>query len=132
MPLKMPGWVEPAVWGLIAGVAGCWLLLAQGFGWMSPVEAARMATQKANDAVVSYATPVCVDRFEHQPNAVAAWEALKKTDDWSRSDLIAKQGWVGEPGQKLDADTTKTIADACSTKLLALKTLAGVQLSSSN
>jgi len=130
MPLKMPGWAEPAVWGLIVGVVGCWLLLARGFGWMSPVEAARLATQKANDAVVAYATPVCVARFEAQPNAVAAWETLKNTDEWNRDDMLVKDGWVGEPGQKLDADTGKTIADACSTKILALKTLDGVQLSS--
>ncbi len=130
MPLKMPGWAEPALWGVIAGVVGCWLLLAQGFGWVSPVEAAHMATQKAHDALVSYATPACVDRFRHQPNAVTAWETLKKTDDWDRSDLIVKQGWVEGPGQKLDPDTEKAIADACSTKILALKTLSGVQLSS--
>ena len=130
MPLKMPGWAEPAVWGLIVGVAGCWVLLARGFGWMSPVEAATLATQRANDAVVAYATPVCVARFEGQPNAVAAWKTLKKTDEWNRDDLLVKDGWVGEPGQKVAPDTGKIIADACSTQILALKTLDGVQLSS--
>ena len=128
MSIKMPSWTEPAVWGLIVGIVGCWLLLAYGFGWMSPVAAEKISTQKAQDALIAYATPACVARFERQPNAVAAWEALKKTDDWSRGELVVKDGWVTGPGQKLNSDTAKAVASACATKILALKTLAGVQL----
>jgi len=40
-----------------------------------------------------------VARFERQQNAVTAWETLKKTDEWSRGDLVAKESWVTEPNQ---------------------------------
>ena len=128
MSMKMPGWTEPAIYGVLGGAVGWWLILALGFGWMSAGAAAKMSTQKAQDAVVAYATPACVARFERQPNAVAAWETFKKTDEWSRGDLVVKDGWVAEPSQKLDFNTANAVASTCATKILALKTLAGVQL----
>jgi len=128
MSMRMPGWTEPAVWGVLGGALGWWLVLAYGFGWMSAGTATKMSTQKAQDAVVAYATPACVARFERQPNAVAAWDALKKTEDWSRGDLVVKDGWVAEPSQKIDSDTANAVASTCATQILALKTLGGVQL----
>lgn len=129
MSMKMPSWTEPVVWALVIGAVGWWLILAYAFGWMSAGAAAKMSTQKARDAVVAYATPVCMARFERQPNAVSAWQTLKKTDEWNQGDLVVKDGWVAEPGQKLDPDTANAIANTCATKILALKTLGGVKLS---
>jgi len=128
MSTKMTSWIEPVFWGIVAGSLGLWITLAFGFGWMSAGAAAKLSTQKARDAVVAYATPVCVARFEQQPNAVAAWETLKKTEDWSRGDLIVKDGWVAEPSQKLDDDIANAVASNCAEKIMALKSLAGVQL----
>ncbi len=88
----------------------------------------RCPTQKAQDAVVAYATPVCVARFEQQPNAVAAWQTLKKTEDWNRGDTIVKDGLVAEPDQKLDDNIANAVASNCAEKIMELKTLAGVQL----
>lgn len=127
--MRIPGWIEPAFWGVAIGAMGWWIILAYGFGWMSAATAAKMSGQKAQDAVVAYAAPVCVARFEQQPNAIAAWQTLKKTDEWDQSDLVVKKGWVAEPGQELDSDTENAIASSCATKILALKTLGGVNLS---
>lgn len=128
MSTKMTSWIEPVFWGVVAGALGLWAILAFGFGWMSAGNAAKMSTQKAQDAVVAYATPVCVARFEQQPNAVAAWQTLKKADDWNRGDLVVKDGWVAEPGQKLDDNIANAVASNCAEKIMSLKTLAGVQL----
>jgi len=95
---------------------------------MSAGNAAKMSSQKAQDAVVAYATPVCVARFEQQPNAVAAWQTLKKTEDWNRGDTIVKDGLVAEPNQKLDDGIANAVASNCAEKIMALKTIAGVQL----
>ena len=130
MSMKFPVWTGPAAWGVAAGAIGWWLILASGFGWMSAGAATKMATQKAQDAVVAYATPACLARFEREPNAAIAWRGLQKTDSWSRNDLVVKDGWVGEPSQKLDSDTANAIADSCATQILSLKTLNGVKLSS--
>jgi hypothetical protein len=130
MSIKLPDWMRPAAWGVAAGALGWWLILASGFGWVSASGATKMATQQAQDAVVAYATPACVARFERQPNAAAAWQGLQKADSWNRNDLVVKDGWVGEPSQKLDSDIANAIADSCATQILALKTLNGVKLSS--
>jgi len=129
MSAKFPSWTEPAVWAFVVGAVVSWAVLDHGLGWMSPATAAELATRKAQDAVVAYATPACVARFERQPNAIAAWKTLKKTDEWQRGDLVVKDGWVAEPSQKLDSDTASAIASTCATKILALKTLEGAKLS---
>jgi hypothetical protein len=130
MAIKLPNWTEPAIWAFAAGAIGSWLVLAHGFGWMSAGAAAKMSANKAQEAVVAYATPACMARFERQANAVEAWEALKKADEWDRGGLVEKNGWVAEPKQKLESNIADAIASDCATKILALKTLGGVQLSS--
>ena len=129
MAMKLPAWTEPAVWAFVIGALGWWLVLAFGLGWMSAGAATKMSTHKAHDAVVAYATPVCLARFEQQPNVAAAWQKLKKADSWDRDDLLIKDGWVAEPGQKLEPEVANSIADTCVGKILALKTLGGEKIS---
>ncbi|HUX35915.1 MAG TPA: hypothetical protein VMV71_02670 [Candidatus Paceibacterota bacterium] len=128
MKLEIPVWTKPAVWGVVVGALAWWMVLSS-FGWVSAGTAAQVATQKAQDAVVAYATPVCVARFERQPNVIAAWEVLSKTDDWKQGDHIKDGGWVSEPGQKINSDMADAIATGCATQVLALKTIGGVKLS---
>lgn len=104
------------------------MILAFAFHWVSAGAAGRMVTQKTQEAVVAYATPVCVARFEQQKNPVAAWNDLKKTEEWSRGDRIVKDGWVAEPNQKIDDNTANAIASSCATQLMALDTLNGTKL----
>ena len=123
--MQVPVWVKPAVWGVAGGAAGWWIILASGFGWVSAGAAAQMVTQKAQDAVVAYATPVCVARFEQQKNPVAARDELKKTEEWSRGDILVKAGWIGEPHQNIEAGTATAIGNSCATQLMARETLNG-------
>jgi len=102
-----------------------------GFGWMSSGAAKQLANNQTQSAVVAAGTPYCVARFEQQPNAVASWQALKKsTADYNQSDYVTKGGWATLAGEKADSDITSAVADACATKLLALKELNGATLSS--
>ncbi len=125
---KMPMWVKPSFWGGVAGALIWWSALSSGLGWMSQDAAKQMAAQQTQEAVVAYATPACVARFEKQPNAIDAWKALEKTDEWTRSDAIKKGGWITEPGQKLDSDIQDAIANSCASQLLALTELNGTPL----
>jgi len=112
------------------GVVG---VLAFGFGWVSAGAAKRLADNQTQTAVVAAATPYCIARFEQQPNAVAWWQELKKSEkDYDQSDYIKKGGWAAVSGQKLDSDITSAVANSCATKLLALTELNGVKLTSAN
>ena len=127
--ITMPTWTQPAMWSAVVGAIAWWIALSWGLGWVSHGTAAKTAAKQAQAAVVAYATPACVDRFESQPNAVAAWTALKKSEDWSRPDAISKAGWVALPGQKIDSEVGDAIANACASKLIALKQINGIVLS---
>jgi len=129
--MAIPSWVKPGAWGVALGALAWWAVLSLGFGWMSPGAAKNLADNQTQTAVVSAATPYCVARFEQQANAVASWQALKKSgDDYDEGDYISKGGWATVPGQEPDSDTTSAIANACATKLLALTELDGTKLSS--
>jgi len=127
--MKVPSWIEPAIWSLVIGAIGTWVTLSFGFGWMSAGAAAKMAVKKSQEAVVAYATPVCVARFKRLPNAVSDWATLKKTEEWDRGGILEKDGLVSGPNQKLDPDTADAVANNCASKIIALKTLGGAQLS---
>lgn len=127
--IGIPAWTQPALWGALFGAVAWWIALSWGLGWVSPGTAKVAAAKHAQAAVVAYATPACVDRFEAQPGAVAAWKTLKKSEDWSRPDAISKGGWVAMPGQKIDPLMGDAIANACASRLVALKQMDGIILS---
>jgi len=129
--MTIPSWVKPGIWGVVLGAAVWWGVLSWGFGWMSSGAAKQLADNQTQSAVVAAGTPYCVARFEQQPNAVASWQALKKSAaDYNQSDYVTKGGWATLAGEKADSDITSAVADACATKLLALKELNGATLSS--
>ena len=125
---KIPAWLEPGLYGIGIGAIAWWIVLSLVFGWMSAGTAAKTSAEKVQVAVVAYATPACVARFEKQPDAAAAWNTLNKTDTWKRNEMITNAGWVAEPGQKLDPDIVNAIAESCTTKILALASLGGKKL----
>jgi len=129
--MKIPLWVQPGLWGVVIGALVWWAVLAWGFGWVSAGAAQQTADNQSQAAVVASLSPYCVSRFEQQANAVTSWQALKKAaNDYNQDDYIKKGGWVELPGQKLGDGTASAVADDCATKLLALKQINGVKLSS--
>ena len=130
--MSLPSWLKPGFFGLILGAGAWWIVLGAGLGWVSPSAAQKMADAQTQAAVVAIAAPDCVTRFEKQTNAVASWQALKKSaDDFNQTDFIEKGGWLTAPGLKINPDFTDAVAGACATDLLALKTIDGVKLASS-
>jgi hypothetical protein len=124
-------WIKPGIWGVVLGAVVWWGVLFWGFGWVSAGTAKQLADNQTQTAVVATATPDCVARFEQQSNAVASWQALKKSaGEYDQNDYVKKGGWATVPDQKPDSDITSAVADACATQLLALTELDGVKLSS--
>jgi hypothetical protein len=131
MRIKIPEWLNPAFWGVVCGALAWWAVLAGGLGWMSPSSASALAQQQTQAAVVAAVSPYCVSRFEQQPDAAAVWKKLNASAaNYNQDDFLVKGGWTALPGSKLGSDTANAVADNCATKLLALKQLGGVKLSS--
>jgi len=114
--MKIPVETKPALWGIAGGAI---LAAIAGFtwgGWVTGGKAEADAVQRANTAVVAALAPVCVERFQHGPDAPGALAALKKADSWSQGEFIEKGGWATIPGAKA-TDQVSAVAKACASLL---------------
>jgi hypothetical protein len=119
MSVHIPEWVKPASWGAVAGAV---VITIVGFsaGWVVTSENAQKAAElKAEKAVLTAMTPICVAQFKTQPQAQQTTHlaALQKEQSWERSDYIEKQGWATMPGATKPNDE---VADACVSELMKL------------
>jgi hypothetical protein len=79
-----------------------------------PSTAEQMAADRAQSAVVGVLTPICVEKFQHQADAVAKLAELNKVSPWDCESLIEKGGWATVPG----SDTSNfAVAQACAERL---------------
>jgi len=61
--------VKPAVWGAVAGAVAISVIGFSQFGWTLGSSAERMASERAQTAVVTVLTPICVEKFRQQSEA---------------------------------------------------------------
>jgi hypothetical protein len=112
MPANTKPWIQGAVVGAIA-------LAVVGFtwgGWVTGGTAAKNAGVASRDAVVAALTPICVERFRTQPDAVVKTDALMKGSTWDRGNIVEQSGYATMPGSKTaDSD----VARACAAVLTA-------------
>jgi hypothetical protein len=106
--------IKPFAWGAAGGAILWWIVLAFGFGWMSPGTAHRQAAQLSDDAVVAALAPVCAEKFMAQPNAAIKKAALAKASSWNRREAFEKE-WVTLPG---DHSPDMDLVNACSELVL--------------
>ena len=98
--MEFPSEVKPALWGAAGGAI---LLAIVGFtwgGWMTTSAANKLADQRADVAVVAILTPICVEKFHQNGDAIANLTALKKiSSSWEQGNFVEKGGWqpVREP-----------------------------------
>ena len=79
----------------MGAVAGAVVLTVVGFsslGWTLGSTAERMATQRAETAVVAVLAPVCVEKFQNQADAPAKLVEFNKVSSWNRRAVIEKGG----------------------------------------
>ena len=106
--------VKPAAWGAVAGAVALSVVGFSLFGWTLGSTAERMATNRAESAVVSVLAPICVEKFQQQTNSAAKLIEFKKAFSWDQRALIEKGGWATTPGtEKINS----AVATACAEKL---------------
>src|SRR5207344_3348292 len=112
--MKIHPGVKPAVWGAVVGAVAFAVIGFSSLGWTLGSTAEKMATQRAETAVVAALTPICVERFQQQTDAAAKLVAFNKVSSWGRRSLIEKGGWATMPGS---STPNSTVASACAEKL---------------
>src|SRR5256714_4809334 len=90
--------VKPGIWGAVIGAAAISVVGFSTFGWTLGSTAERMATERAQTAVVGVLAPICVEKFQHQANASAKLIEFNKVSSWNRRSVIEKGGWATMPG----------------------------------
>jgi hypothetical protein len=115
--MKIHPGVKPAVWGAVVGAVAFTVVGFSSLGWTLGSTAEKMATQRAEAAVVAALVPICVEKFQHQADAPAKLVEFNKVSSWNRRSVIEKSGWATMPG----SDTPNSaVASACAEKLGSL------------
>lgn len=112
--MKLPTETKPALFGAVAGAA---LVAIIGFswgGWVTGSTAEMTASKRADAAVVSALTPICVANFNKGSDSAVHLAALKETKSWEQGSFVKDGGWATMPG---GADATTELARACATAL---------------
>jgi hypothetical protein len=111
-----PG-VKPAIWGAVVGAVAFAAVGFSSLGWTLGGAAEKMATERAEAAVVAALAPICVEKFQHQADAPAKLVEFNKVSSWNRRSVIEEGGWATMPG----SDTPNSaVASACAEKLGSL------------
>lgn len=106
--------LKPGIWGAVIGAAAISVVGFSAFGWTLGSTAERMATERAQTAVVGVLAPICVEKFQHQADAPAKLIEFNKVSSWNRRSVIEKGGWATMPG----TDTPNSaVATACAERL---------------
>ncbi len=109
--------LKPGIWGAVIGAAAISVVGFSAFGWTLGSTAERMATARAQTAVVDVLAPICVEKFQHQADATAKLIEFNKVSSWNRRSVIEKGGWATMPG----TDTPNSaVATACAERLGSL------------
>jgi hypothetical protein len=115
--MKIHPGVKPAVWGAVVGAVAFAVVGFSSLGWTLGSTAEKLATQRAEAAVVAVLTPICVEKFQQQTDAAAKLVAFNKISSWDRRSLIEKGGWANVPGIE---KPNSAVVSACAEKLGSL------------
>jgi hypothetical protein len=110
--------VKPAVWGAVAGAVAISVIGFSQFGWTLGSSAERMANERAQTAVVTVLTPICVEKFRQQTEATAKLAEFSaefsKATSWDQRSIIEKGGWATISGSETP---NSAVVTACAEKL---------------
>jgi hypothetical protein len=87
-------------------------------GWVTGATALRMAEASGEDAVAKRLAPMCVARFNEDPQNVGKLKELREMSTWEKADYVKKQGWATMPGEQ---EPESRVAEECGKLLLAVK-----------
>src|SRR6201981_3372978 len=115
--MKIHSGVKPAVWGAVVVACAITVVGFSSLGWTLGSTAEKMASQRAETAVVAALAPICVAKFQQQTDAATKLVAFNKVSSWDRRALIEQGWWATVPGS--DAPNA-AVASACAEKLGSL------------
>ena len=117
--MRVSQWIKPGVWGAVIGAVALMIIGFSWWGWTLSSTAEHMATERANTAVVALLTPICVESFMKQPDAMAKLTEFHQTAAWRQTEFIENGGWATASGS---TTPHSVVARACADQLVRIKT----------
>jgi hypothetical protein len=108
--------LKTILWSAVGGAIVWWIVLGAAWGWMSPASAEKMATERADAAVLKALTPMCVAKFQQASDKEEKLKGLQSAGYWRREDFVIEQGWATLPGSE---EPWRQVAEACAERILA-------------
>jgi hypothetical protein len=93
--------------------AGAIALAIVGFnwgGWVTGSTAQKIADARAEKAVATALTPVCVSQFTKAVDAPATLKAFKELKSWEQDEYVGKGGWAKMPGSAAAEPSSQTVS----------------------
>jgi hypothetical protein len=112
--MKVPTWVKPGIWGAVIGAIGIMILGFWQIGWVTGSTADRMASNRADAAVVAALVPFCIANAERDPDRAKLATLKTEQSSYTRNQLVSDAGWATLPGM---TSPDRELASACSDKL---------------
>ena len=112
---KLGTQTKPFLWGAALGALALAIIGFNWGGWVTGATSETLASERADAAVVSALTPICVAQFQETADAPAKLAALKQIKSWEQGDYVGKSGWATMPGST--AEPNREVATACAEKL---------------
>ena len=116
--MRVPQWIKPGVWGAVIGAVAMMIIGFSWWGWTLSSTAEQMAKERANTAVVALLTPLCVESFMKQPDAMAKLTEFHQTASWRQTEFVEKGGWATASGS---TTPHSGVAKACADQLVRTK-----------
>jgi len=106
--MRVPVWVKPGVWGSVVGAIAISILGFNQMGWTTGGTADRMATERANAAVVAAFVPFCVAKAQQDTDKAKLVKLGGETSSYSRRQIVMDAGWATMLGMPSPVSVTAT------------------------
>jgi hypothetical protein len=112
--MRVPVWVKTGAWGGVIGAIAISILGFSQMGWTTGGSADRMATERANAAVVAALVPFCVAKAQQDADGAKLVKLGGESSSYSRRQIVIDAGWATMLGM---TSPDNALASACSDKL---------------
>ena len=103
-------------WSCVASMVVTMIVGFTWGGWVTGGTALRMAEAFGEDAVTKRLAPMCVARFNADPQKVAKLEEMKGINTWEQAQYVKRQGWATMPGEQ---EPGNKVAQECGKLVMA-------------
>ena len=107
---------SPFLWGAAAGALALAFLGFNWGGWVTGGTAEKVASARADTAILASLVPICVAQFQASPEARGRLAALKEVTSWEQGRYVSSGGWATMPGSS--AEPNREVAAACAEALM--------------